>query len=191
MEITERYLKDVIAAAEAVDLHEVGRSIDLLARAYAEGQGVYVIGNGGSASNASHFAQDLAKGSVPDLRGQRFRVLSLADNIAYITAIANDMGYEDVFEIQLRQFASCGDVLVAISGSGKSPNIIRAVEYARRQSMTVIGVTGFDGGELRGLSDVQLHVPLDDMCQSEAVHSILLHMIADLLRSRFAEGSEH
>jgi len=178
------YLDAVIAAAKAVDFDVVRKCIDWLAEAYRGGRQVFLIGNGGSAANASHFAEDLAKSSIPEASGKRFRVLSLTDNTSYITAIANDMGYEQVFAFQLAQFAQPGDVLIAISGSGNSPNIIKAVEYARGAGMRVVGMTGFDGGRLRELSDLCLHVPLRDMCKSEAVHGILLHMVVELLKER-------
>lgn len=178
------YLDQVVSAARSVDLGQVEKLIGLLERAYRKGRSVFVIGNGGSAANALHFAQDLSKGAIPDIEGKRFRVLSLAENVSFITAISNDIGYDRVFELQLRQFAEKGDVLIAISGSGNSANIIRAVEYARGKGMLVAGFTGFDGGKLIGLSDVRVHVPVDQMCMAEAVHSIIMHMITDLLRDR-------
>ncbi len=184
MEVIQNYLEDVIAAARAVDLKELDRAIRLFEQCYHEDHAVYVIGNGGSAANASHFAQDLSKGSMPDLEGRRLRVVSLTDNAAYLTATANDLGYDRVFDVQLRALARPGDVLVAISGSGNSPNIVKAAEYARSVKSTVVGVTGFDGGKLMQLSDIRLHVPVMDMCKSEAVHSILLHMVSDILRLR-------
>jgi D-sedoheptulose 7-phosphate isomerase len=186
MEIAKQYLADVAAAARAVDLAAVERLVKLLVACYRRGRTVFVIGNGGSAANASHFAQDLSKGTVPDLEGKRLRALSLADSMAFVTAIANDIGFERVFELQLRQFAAKGDVLVAISGSGNSPNVVRAAEYARQAGLKVVGVTGFDGGRLLGLADIRLHVPIAHMCKAEAVHAILLHMTADLLRDRLA-----
>ncbi len=187
MEVTQQYLEDVIAASRSVNLGEVARLVDLLEKTYRGGQDVFIIGNGGSASNASHFAQDLSKGSVPDLEGQRFRVTSLTDNVATITAISNDIAYERIFDLQLRQYARPGDVLVAISGSGNSRNIVRAAEYARAHGLTVVGVTGFDGGTLLKMSDLRLHVPINDMCKAEAVHSILLHMASELLRLRLRD----
>jgi D-sedoheptulose 7-phosphate isomerase len=180
------YLRRVADAAQKVELEAVNQVLDILEKAYRKGRSVFVIGNGGSAANAAHFAQDLSKGSIPDLDGKRFRVLSLVDNIPFMTAIANDIGYERIFDIQMRQFALSGDVLVAISGSGNSPNIISAAHCAKKTGMTVIGVTGFGGGKLVKLSDIRLHVPCNDMCQSEAVHGILFHMIADMLKERLA-----
>lgn len=181
-----RYLETVAQAARRVDLKAVERLIDRLEVAYREGRAVYVIGNGGSAANASHFAEDLSMGAMPDLEGKRFRVLSLVDNVPFVTALANDKGYDRIFELQLRQFAQKGDVLIAISGSGNSPNILRAVEYARSQGLYVVGMTGFDGGRLRGLAHLSVHVPHPNMCQTEAVHAILLHLISELLRERLA-----
>lgn len=183
--IQEAYLNSVMQAARQVDPAAIDACIAALEAAYRDGRGVFVIGNGGSASNASHFAQDLSKGTSPDLEGKRFRVLSLTDNVAFITALGNDIGYDRVFDLQLRQFAQPGDLLVAISGSGNSPNILRAAEYAKQTGLTLISATGFDGGKLHALADIRLHVPLRDMCQAEAVHSIVFHMIVDFLRARF------
>src|SRR5205085_4359406 len=129
---------------------------------------VFVIGNGGSAANASHFAQDLAKGTCHDMQQERrIRALSLTDNIAFISALGNDEGYDQIFVQQLRTFCRPGDLLIAISGSGNSPNVLRAVEYAHEQGMKTIGVTGFSGGKLRDLADECVHVPLNDMCTAE------------------------
>jgi D-sedoheptulose 7-phosphate isomerase len=185
MELIKDYLAEVIEAVNAVNLDDVQQALDRLEQAYHEGQMVCMIGNGGSAAAASHFAEDLAKGALHDDEPKRFQVLSLADNTAYITAVANDIGYEHVFSFQLRQFAKKGDVLVAVSGSGNSPNIIKAVEYARAKGIFVISFTGFDGGQLKPLSDCNVHVPIKDMCKTEAVHAVLMHLIADMLLLRF------
>lgn len=187
-EAFERYREAVIEATRRVDLKTVEQAVNVLEEAYRLGRSVYVIGNGGSAANASHLAEDLSMGAMPDLEGKRFRVLSLTDNVPFITALANDRGYERVFELQLRQFAQQGDVLIAISGSGNSPNVLRAATYARSVGMTVIALTGFDGGRLASMADVHVHVPHPNMCQSEAVHGILMHMITDMLRGRLMSG---
>ena len=180
------YLNTVSKATDAVDKGVLARVIDRLEVAYREGQSVYIIGNGGSAANASHLAEDLAKGALQDDWEKRFRVHSLTDNTPFITAIGNDIGYDRIFKFQLRQFAEAGDVLIAISGSGNSPNVIEAVTWAGEQDIDVISFTGFDGGKLGPLSDLNVHVPLMDMCQTEAVHSVLMHLIVDLLRDRLA-----
>ena len=183
------YLRTVGDAMRAVDRGVLTRVMDRLARAYHDDRGVYVIGNGGSAANASHLAEDLAKGALRDDWEKRFKVHSLTDSTPFITAIANDIGYEDIFRFQLRQFAEPDDVLVAISGSGNSPNVLRAAEWANAHGVDVIGFTGFDGGKLAGLARLNVHVPLMDMCRSEAVHGVLLHMVVDMLRDRFAKES--
>ncbi len=164
--------------------------VECLHRAFEEGRTVFLVGNGGSAANASHFGQDLAKGTLASMAAtRRFRVVPLTDNIGFITALANDEGYESIFEQQLRNLARSGDVLVAISGSGNSPNVLRAVDYARSIGMTTIGVTGFDGGKLRPLADVSVHVPVDDMGMTEALHSVIFHLAMSRLRERVS-GAE-
>ena len=184
MEIASRYLDDVVTAARAVDLKTVLQLVDLLEAAYRTDCQVFVIGNGGSASAASHFAEDLCKGALHDNNPKRFRVLSLTDNTSFITAIGNDLGYDRVFEFQLRQFAKPQDILIAISGSGNSPNILRAVDWAQQNGLTVVGFTGFNGGKLRPKANLPIHVPIQHMCKTEAVHAILLHMATDLLKDR-------
>ncbi len=163
------------------------RFVETLYRAFEEERTVFLVGNGGSAANASHFGQDLAKGTLESMSAKRrFRVIPLTDNIGFITALANDEGYESVFEQQLRNLARPGDVLIAISGSGNSPNVLRAVEYARSIDMKTIGVTGFDGGKLRGMVDEGVHVPVDDMGMSEALHGVVFHIAMAQLRARLS-----
>jgi D-sedoheptulose 7-phosphate isomerase len=112
------------------------------------------------------------------------KAISLTDNIAHITAIANDTGYQNIFSAQINTFANTGDVLVCISGSGNSSNIIEAVKAAKQKGMFVIGVTGFDGGQLNNMSDFVVHVPLHEMCTVESIHSIIFHLIVLELRER-------
>jgi D-sedoheptulose 7-phosphate isomerase len=166
------------------------RFIEELWEAFLAGSTVFLAGNGGSAAAASHFGQDLAKGTLADMRSERrFRVIPLTDNVGYITALANDEGYESVFEQQLRNLGRRGDLLVAISGSGNSPNVLRAVDYAHSIGMRAIGVTGYDGGKLRGLADVSVHVPVWDMGMAEALHGVVFHLAMSRLRERVA-GSQ-
>ncbi len=161
------------------------RLVALLLRAFDAERTVFLIGNGGSAANASHFAQDLAKGTAPGLEApRRLRALSLADNVGFLTALANDVGYERVFEQQLRTLARPGDLLIAISGSGNSPNVLRAVEWAREAGLLTLGVTGFDGGKLRGMVDHAVHVPCDDMGICETLHAAVFHCAMSGLRER-------
>ncbi len=163
-------------ALASVSEDEIERLIDSLHDAYTRGATVFVVGNGGSAANASHFAQDLAKGTCRDMsQERRIRALSLTDNTAFISALGNDEGYDQIFVQQLRTFCREGDLLVAISGSGNSPNILRATEYANANGLKTIGVTGFSGGALRTMVHECVHVPLNDMCTAESIHSVVFH----------------
>ena len=167
------YLKKVAELLETLP-DQGDRFVEALYRGFEGDHTVFLIGNGGSAANASHFAQDLAKGTLSSMDAKRrFRVVALTDNIGFITALANDEGYDSIFEQQLRNLARSGDILVAISGSGNSPNVIRGVEFAKSIGMTVIGVTGFDGGKLKSLADVSVHIPVDDMGMTEALHAVV------------------
>ena len=153
-----------------------------------QGRQVFVIGNGGSAANASHFAQDLAKGTLASPNQiKRLRAHSLTDNLPFMSALANDEGYEAVFVQQLRTYGNKGDVLISISGSGNSPNILSAVRYANEQGMHSVGITGFDGGALRGLARTGVHVPLKDMCTSESIHSVIFHYVILTLQQKIAQ----
>lgn len=174
-------------AIDSVDESSVEGFIDVLHDAWKRDVSIFVIGNGGSAANASHFAQDLAKGTRPTPDFPRpIRALSLTDNVAFVSALGNDNGYENVFVEQLRTYCRAGDLIVAISGSGNSPNVLKAVEYAKENGMRAIGVTGFSGGKLRDIVDVQVHVPLNDMCTSESVHSVIFHYVILQLAERLA-----
>jgi D-sedoheptulose 7-phosphate isomerase len=181
------YFAQVAKLFEGLDA-QTDRFIATLYRGFEEGRTIFLVGNGGSASAASHFGQDLAKGTLSSMSAvRRFRVIPLTDNIGFITALANDEGYESIFEQQLRNLAVEGDLLVAISGSGNSPNVLRAVEYAHSIGMTTIGVTGFDGGKLRALAKESVHIPIDDMGMCEALHGVVFHAAMCFLRERLAK----
>jgi len=178
-------------AIDSVDEGAVDGVIDILYDAWKRDASIFVIGNGGSAANASHFAQDLAKGTRPTPDFPRpMRALSLTDNVAFFSALGNDEGYENVFVEQLRTYCRPGDLIVAISGSGNSPNILKAVGYAKEKGVKTIGVTGFSGGRLRDMVDFSVHVPLNDMCTSESVHSVIFHYVILQLASRLASENE-
>ncbi len=182
------YIEHVTGHARSVSPEDVEEVIVALLRVYDSGGTVFVIGNGGSAANASHFAQDLAKGTLRDpTQVRRLRALSLTDNSSFMTALANDEGYEHIFVQQLKTFARPGDLLIAISGSGNSANVLRAVEWARNSKLTTIAFTGFDGGQLHSLADINVHAELPDMCATEAIHAILFHFVAEEVKRRMAE----
>jgi D-sedoheptulose 7-phosphate isomerase len=172
-----------------VDPAEIKRLADVMYDCYERGCMIFVIGNGGSGSNASHFCEDIGKGTLrredfDNDNKKRVRILSLTDNTPYILAWGNDEGFERVFVEQLKNLASPGDLLIAISGSGNSPNILRAVEWAKRHDLKTFGCTGFSGGKLRTLAHHNFHVPLDDMGIVESIHLAAFHWIVDDLHRR-------
>jgi D-sedoheptulose 7-phosphate isomerase len=170
---------------------EVKALADAIYRCYEDRRFVFVIGNGGSGSSASHFCEDLGKCTLrredfDNDSKKRLRILSLTDNTPYILAWANDEGFERVFVEQLKNLASPGDLLIAISGSGNSPNVLRAVEWANRHDLRTFGCTGFSGGKLRTLAQQGLHVPLDDMGVVESIHLTAFHWVVDNLHARIS-----
>jgi D-sedoheptulose 7-phosphate isomerase len=186
-----QFLDRVASELGRIDVAEILKLADLIHERYLAGRFVFVIGNGGSGSNASHFTEDMGKCTLArkffdDDTKKRLKILSLTDNTPYILAWANDEGFERVFVEQLKNLASPGDLLVAISGSGNSPNILRAVEWANRHDMTTFGCTGFSGGKLRGLAHHGLHVPLDDMGIVESIHLTAFHWVVDDLHRRIS-----
>ncbi|WP_165243940.1 D-sedoheptulose-7-phosphate isomerase [Paludisphaera soli] len=177
-------VRDEIARLDARSVENVSEVIE---RAYDANRFVFIIGNGGSGANASHLCEDLAKCTLCDFESQkRLKVLSLTDNTAGIMAWANDEGYERIFLEQLKNLASPGDVLIAISGSGNSPNILRAVEWANEHGMETVGFTGFSGGKLQAINTHNLHVGIDDMGIVESLHQVVFHWLIDDLHRRFA-----
>lgn len=182
------YKKLLNDTLEKIEKAEIDEFISLLVNAYKNDKFVYIIGNGGSSANASHLAQDLAKGTkIHPEHEIRLKALSLTDNTPFLTAQANDEGYDTIFEQQLVTYAKPGDLVIAISGSGNSPNIVKAIEWANKNGMTTIGVTGYDGGTLYKIAHHKLHVPLNEMCTAESIHSIVFHYVILELREKFKE----
>ena len=171
-----------------VDPAEIKLLADLMYDCYERGRFIFAIGNGGSGSNASHFCEDIGKGTLrredfDNDKKKRVRILSLTDNTPYILAWGNDEGFERVFVEQLKNLAGAGDLLIAISGSGNSPNILRAVEWANGHGLKTFGCTGYSGGKLRGLAQQGLHVPLHDMGMVETIHLAAFHwVVGDMAR---------
>jgi D-sedoheptulose 7-phosphate isomerase len=181
MEMVDSYLNDVSRAMQSLPVSEINKMIAILHEARLNNQTVFVMGNGGSAATATHFVCDLIKNTrvagCPD-----FRVIGLADNMATITAYANDEGYEKVFAQQINSLARPGDVVVAISTSGNSPNVLEAVNTAHVKDTVTIALTGNDGGKLGPMVDLNVHVPNWRPDQTEDVHLIVLHSVTALLR---------
>jgi len=163
--------------------------VDTIEEAYRNDKQVFIIGNGGSAANASHLCEDLAKGTLSDFENQkRLRAISLTDNTPAILAWGNDTSYDRIFVEQLKSYANPGDLLVAISGSGNSPNVLVAVEWAKKNGVKTFGITGYDGGKLGPLCDCELRVESFNMGAVEAVHGIAFHYIIEVLHERFKDG---
>ncbi len=186
-----QFLARVSEELGRIDPAEVQVLADLIHERYVAGRFVFVIGNGGSGSNASHLCEDLGKGTLKreffdDDRKKRLKILSLTDNTPYILAWGNDEGFDRVFLEQLKNLASPGDLLVAISGSGNSPNVLRAVEWANAHGLTTYGCTGFSGGKLRTLAHKGMHVPLDDMGIVESIHLTAFHWVVDDMYRRIS-----
>ena len=160
----------------SLDPAEIAGVIEVVRQAGASGNRIYAVGNGGSASTASHFVNDMGKGASLG-RERRFKVIPLTDNVAWMTALSNDLCYEDVFVEQLRNFAEPGDVLIAISGSGNSENVLKAVRYANQVGCRTVGFAGFKGGKLKDLVQHCIVVDADHMGRIEDMHMMLQHMI--------------
>lgn len=175
-------VQTVLKSIHAADLQRIS---DLVLEAFEGSRTIFVIGNGGSASTASHMACDLNKAtSVPG--GPRLRVLSLTDNMAWFSALANDLSYEDVFVEQLRHLFKPGDLLIAISASGNSPNLVRAVEFVNANEGKTIALVGFAGGKIKALLHASVHVTGSDYGPVEDGHLILNHLLTEHLKMRLA-----
>jgi len=179
MSYPAQYRQDLIKTLEQMDTAAVDRIIAVLTAARNEGRQIFVCGNGGSAASASHFTCDMVKGaSFQKDPARRFKIMALTDMMPTMTAYSNDVSYDAVFVEPLKNFAKSGDVVLAISGSGNSPNVLRAVEYANSIGCQTIAMTGRDGGKLAALAQVNLHVAVPHMGRIEDAHMIACHMIA-------------
>ena len=178
------YLREAHDMIDAVDEGQVMAVCDALEKPIRAGGTVFACGNGGSAANASHFSEDLATLLLDPDAGVRAKSVSLADAGPLILAVGNDFGYDQIFERQLMIQASPGDALLCISGSGNSPNVLRATDWAKSNGMTTIGITGYDGGKLGTAADHELRVASFNMGMLECVHLLLLDFVCKELRSR-------
>jgi D-sedoheptulose 7-phosphate isomerase len=172
------YLKEIF---DKIDLTEIKEFIELLLMARETGATIFFMGNGGSAATASHFANDLAFGT--NEYEKPFKVMSITDNVATLTALGNDYGYDEIFIRQLRIYAKKGDVLVGISASGNSQNLINAFEYASISEIKTVALTAFDGGKMKEIADYGVHIPTDkkEYGPAEDLHMILDHLVGNYL----------
>ena len=176
MNFPESYKTDVMKTIETIDLGKVNEAIEWFKQARQDGRHIFVCGNGGSASTASHFACDIVKGASFN-REARFRIMALTDQLPTLTAYANDVSYDAVFVEQLKNFAQPGDLFMGISGSGNSPNVLRAMEYANQAGCRTMALTGRDGGRLGPMAQLNIQVPVPHMGRIEDAHMIVCHMI--------------
>ena len=188
--VAGEYLGGLKDCLDALSLEEVAGVLGYLEEAYREARHVFIIGNGGSAATASHMACDLGKNILPPGGSpmvQRFRVMALTDNVPWMTALANDLGYECIFSEQLKNLLRAGDLVIAISGSGNSPNIVQGVRMARALGAKVVGILGFDGGKVRELVDACVVVRSENYGHVEDVHMALDHLFTAYFRTLLAE----
>ena len=175
-ELIRDYLNRDIEAIQKLNINEIHRAMGALWDAYEREATIYIFGNGGSAATASHFVCDFNKG-VSEKKDRKFNFVCLNDNTSLVMAIANDISYDDVFRFQLINKLKPTDLVIGISGSGNSKNVIRAVEYAKEIGTPVIGITGYHGGRLKELADYHMDAMTDDMQISEDMHMIFDHMM--------------
>lgn len=185
MYIIEEYFNKLKKGLDRLDRNKIKKIIDILYKAWEEERQIFILGNGGSASTASHFACDIGKGTLGrkynDKDMKRFKAISLTDNVATITAYGNDLSFNDIFSQQLNNLVREGDVVIAITGSGNSPNILKAIEVAKRFKAITIGFLGFDGGKVKDLVDHPLIFNDDHYGRIEDAHLILEHLISSAL----------
>ena len=176
----EEYITEEIDVLKKIDVDAVNELLNLLEDCIHKDATIYIFGNGGSAATASHFQNDFNKG-VSEHTEKKFRFICLNDNVATILAIANDIGFEEVFRFQLKGKIKEGDILIAISGSGNSINVINAVEYGKEQGCKIVGLTGYSGGKLKEMSDISLHAPVNSMQITEDIHMMFDHLMMSVL----------
>ena len=173
------YLELEREVLKRLDIDAINAAMNLIMEAYTAKKKIYIFGNGGSSATASHYQNDFNKG-LSEYVDTKFNFTCLNDNVATLMAIANDIGFEEVFRFQLRNKLEPGDIVIAISGSGNSQSVILAVEYAKEQGNQVIGMTGYNGGKLKELADISLHVDINSMQITEDVHMIFDHLIMSI-----------
>lgn len=185
----DAYLKRLDAELNRIDQAAMQRWADLVFEAWQNERFVYIFGNGGSGTTATHMCEDLGKSTLrsEDLRDEsklRLKVLSLTDNLGWIMAVGNDVAYDQIFVQQLMNYGRKGDLVIAISGSGNSPNVLNAVDWANRHGLVTFGLTGYGGGKLKAMQQDGLHVALDDMGMVESIHLCLFHWVLNDVYAR-------
>ena len=184
----KKYRDELVRTLDLIDAIQLSDLADVLWTAYQQGRRIYVIGNGGSAATASHYVCDFGKGAaVPGEK--RLKIMSLTDNVSHMTAISNDLSYADVFKEQLENFLEPKDVVIAISASGNSSNVVTAVAYANEIGAVTVGILGFDGGKLQQMAQHSLVIDNFNYGQVEDAHLILGHVLSQYFRTLIQERS--
>jgi D-sedoheptulose 7-phosphate isomerase len=184
-----KYLARLRHVMDAFDLETFDKTVQMILDAYEHQSHIFIMGNGGSGATASHLACDINKGCCNDL-DKKFKMLCLNDNIPTMLALANDISYEAVFEEQIKNFFNAGDVVIGISGSGNSENVLRAIGYAAANGGKTIGWSGFGGGKLAAMVDLAFVVKSDDMQQVEDAHMVVAHMIMQSVNAALHQGAD-
>jgi len=183
----KKYYERERQVIESLNYDEINDAMNAIYETYQNGGNIYICGNGGSASTASHFQNDFNKG-ISEYVDNKFRFVCLNDNVATLMAIANDIGYEEVFRFQIRNKITKNDLFIGISGSGNSKNVLNAAEYAKEQGAKVIGITGYTGGKLKDMADYRMHADIMDMQIAEDVHMTFDHMMMKIFYNLLVVG---
>ncbi|HJZ06221.1 MAG TPA: SIS domain-containing protein [Patescibacteria group bacterium] len=181
---SEEYFRELRGVLDKLDYKQMEKMVNVIWKAYKSDKTIFFMGNGGSASTATHLAADIGKNTVivNSNSKRRFKTVALTDNVAWMTALGNDLSYEDIFVEQLKNFVKKGDVVVGISGSGNSMNVVKAIEYANEVGATTAGLLGFSGGKMLKIVDVPVLVPVDHYGYVEGVHSEIHHYLVEALK---------
>jgi D-sedoheptulose 7-phosphate isomerase len=183
-----KYLDTLKQKVDDLDIKQIQTVIVKLIEVYHRNGFVYIFGNGGSAATASHFVNDFNKGVSENLR-KRFRFCCLNDNVSSIMAIANDISFDQIFKFQLENYLTQNDLVIGISGSGNSKNVISAIQYANSVGAETIGLVGYDGGKLKKIAKHCIHVPANDMQKVEDIHMIMEHVMMSIIKG-YLRGDE-
>lgn len=184
-----KYLAELKKVLETISLERFEEMVNIILEAYEGEHTIFIMGNGGSGATASHFACDINKGTCLDLK-KRFKVICLNDNVPTMLAYANDISFEDMFVEQLKNFLKSNDLVIGISASGNSKNVLKAIKYANKKGARTIGLTGFDGGKLANLAKLSLVIKINDMQKVEDTHLIINHMIMQIVYKKLHGASE-
>ena len=180
----KQYILKEMEILETLDIEQLNAGLNEIVAAYEREGNIYIFGNGGSAATASHYANDFNKG-VSEYTEKKFRFICLNDNISTVMAVANDIGYEEIFRFQLKGKLQKGDLIIGISGSGNSKNVVNALQYAKEYGVHTLGITGYNGGKVKQIVDVAMHVPVNNMQITEDIHMLFNHMMMTVLYEKW------